>query len=103
MADRRSPWGGPRQEIHRRLPAPAPHCPACGALLDTATAFELDGAYPKPGSICICWYCAAVLEYHGSPLQLRRLEGDDLILALADPWVKKTRLAMIVARARRDG
>jgi hypothetical protein len=95
-----SPWK-PRREIHRKL-APPPYCPACGKKLDAATSLKLDGAHPKPGNITICIGCAAVSQFHGSPLQLRLLEGDDLTLALADPWVRKTRLALIVARARRD-
>jgi hypothetical protein len=96
-----SPWSKPRREIHRKL-TPPPYCPACGKKLDAATCVELDGADPKPGDLGICLGCAAVLQYQGSPLRLRRLEGDDLTIAMADPWVRKTRLALIVARARRD-
>jgi hypothetical protein len=96
-----SPWSKPRREIHRKLAPPA-YCPACGKKLDAATSLKLDGTHPKPGDLCICIGCAAVLQYEGSPLRLRRLEGDDLTLALADPWVRKTRFALILARARRD-
>jgi hypothetical protein len=96
-----SPWRKPRRESHRKL-SPAPYCPACGKKLDGATSVERDGADPKPGDLGVCIGCAAVLQYHGSPLRLRRLEGDDLTIALADPWVRKTRFALILARARRD-
>jgi hypothetical protein len=96
----RSPWAR-RREIHRRLPEPAPDCPCCGKKLDVATSIKLDGSDPVPGDINICWGCAAVLKFYGKPLKLRRLEGDELILALANPSTKAARLSVIVQRATR--
>ena len=94
-----SPWSGPHMELSGRLPT-SPVCPKCGKGLDGFTSAALDGALPKPGNCSICVYCATLLEYYGEPLALRRMEGDALILALADPLVRRIR-RWILAKARR--
>jgi hypothetical protein len=83
----KTPWGKPKPEsLHVELP-PA-RCPSCGSLNDGATSVELDGAIPKPGDIAICGYCRELLQYEGEALALVRLEGEDRVLALADPKIK---------------
>ena len=45
------------------------------------------------------WGWAAVLKFYGKPLKLRRVDDDELILALANPSVKQARLSVIARRA----
>ena|SRR5271167_3522625 len=102
MPKRESPWARPgRPELTRRLPGPAPRCPECGKLMDAATSWEFDGAWPRPGDVSICIYCAAPLQYHGAPLALRRLEGEELILARANPDFRRAEFAVKLAIASR--
>ena len=99
-----SPWSGPRIELSGKLTTSSPACPQCGKTLDGFTAVELDGAHPSPGDTSICVYCATILEFHGEPLALRRLEGDELILALADPSIRRARKIILARhRGRRSG
>ena len=92
-----SPWSGPRIALSGRL-ATSPVCPQCGKTLDGFTSAALDGARPKPGDVSICFYCATVLEFCGESLALRRLEGDALILALADPLIRRPRRLILGRR-----
>jgi hypothetical protein len=97
----RGPWG---HFTHR----PAPVCSACGKMLDAWFALE-PGTRPQPSApgqrqISICIECGALHEFVGPPkrLQLKRLEGDELILALANPTVKKARGLILMDRALRE-
>ena len=103
MAER-GPWGDParlkRIKRHGRLnPNPGP-CTGCGNMMDGWTALE-PGTRPTAGdSFAVCWYCATVHEYVSEPLRLRRLEGDELILALAaSSELRRARTAIIIKRA----
>jgi hypothetical protein len=105
MADRKSsPWGDParlkRIQRHGRLdPSPGP-CANCGKQLDGWIAIE-PGTRPQANnnSVSVCGFCGTIHEYVGSPLRLRRLTGDELTLALADPTIRRMRAAVIIKRA----
>jgi len=84
MATRKSPWGS-ISDLFGQLVGPAPLCPDCGAPNNGYTAVNLGGASPQHGDIAVCAHCAAPVQYYGKPLALKRLEGDDLILARTDP------------------
>ncbi len=99
---KRSPWSGSRIELSGKLAASSPMCPQCDKLIDGFTCVDNDGARPIPGDTSICFYCATILEFYGEPLALRRLEGGDLIIALADPLVRLARELILAERHRRE-
>jgi hypothetical protein len=82
-----SPW--------KRGPDPDPregvrpeHCPQCGHKLDAATDTLRERHRPKRGDISVCVYCAGINQWN-TALQLEAVTGDELILAKADPEVKR--------------
>jgi hypothetical protein len=110
----RGPWGDPerlkRVQVRGRFThRPAPLCSQCGKVLDVWYALE-PGNSPKPSTpnerqISICIECGTVHEFVGHPkrLQLKRLEGEELILALAArPVIKKVRGDILMDRALRS-
>jgi hypothetical protein len=110
----RGPWGNPERLKRVRTRGrfthrPPPVCSECGKVLDAWTALEPSNP-PKPSTpnhrqISICIECGTVHEYVGHPkrLQLKRLEGEELILALAAlPVIKKVRGKILMDRALRE-
>jgi hypothetical protein len=96
-----SPWGK-APEISFEID-PAPACPGCGEILSGATAVDLSGRAPKSGDVTICLYCTAVLEFvnNEGALNLALVHGDELILALANPKIRKARQVILANRALR--
>jgi hypothetical protein len=105
----RGPWGDPerlkRVQIRGQFEHGGPFCSECHKKLDAWTALE-PGTRPEPSkpnetNISICSYCGTLHAFVGHPkrLQLRRLEGDELILALANPVIKKARGWVLMHRA----
>jgi hypothetical protein len=109
----RGPWGNPERLKRIRTRGrfthrPGPTCSQCGKVLDAWTALE-PGSSPKPSTpnerqISICIKCGTLHEFVGDPkrLQLQRLEGEELVLALANPTIKKARREVLIARALRE-
>jgi hypothetical protein len=83
-----SPWKHPVDDSVKIVGSP---CPACGQYLDGATVIEHRGATPKTGDLSVCLYCAAVNQFAlgANGLVLTAVEGDELILAMAHPTVKR--------------
>lgn len=86
-----SPWSSnPADKATGTLPeAETLKCPGCGCMLDGFTSAALAAVRPKPGDISICLYCGLPLQYHGEPIALRELDGEELILARAHPDFRK--------------
>jgi hypothetical protein len=109
----RGPWGNPErlERIRTRgrfTHRPTPVCSQCGKVLDAWLAIE-PGTEPHPSrpgerQISICSECGTLHEFVGHPkrLQLQRLEGDELILALAHPVIKKARGLILIHKALRE-
>jgi hypothetical protein len=110
----RGPWGSPErlERIRTRgrfTHRPPPVCSQCGKVLDVWHAVE-PGHAPKPSTprdrqINICIECGTVHEFVGDPnrLQLQRLEGEELVLALAaNPTIKTLRREIMIERALHD-
>lgn len=83
-----SPWKRPLDFKLQASP-----CPRCGAMLDGAGTFAGPIEPPNPGDLTVCIYCAGLLRF-GVGLALEAVEGDELILALADPDVRSIRDAV---------
>jgi hypothetical protein len=82
-----SPW--------KRKPDPDPregvtwcHCPHCRHELNAATDTLREGDRPQPGDISVCVYCAGINQW-SADMTLEAVTGDELVLVLADPMVKK--------------
>ncbi len=56
---------------------PVAHCPNCGKLLEACTAVLHNNA-PAPGSLTVCFYCAALLQFNPvlGLVQLKDLPSD---------------------------
>jgi hypothetical protein len=106
----RGPWGNPERLKRIRTRGhfthrPPPVCSQCSAVLDDWTALE-PGTEPRPSGsgerhISICAECGTLHEFVGNPrrLRLQRLEGEELVLALAHPTIKKARGLIMMERA----
>jgi hypothetical protein len=109
----RGPWGNPERLKRIRTHGhfthrPAPTCSQCGKVLDAWYALQ-PGTKPHPSNprepqISICAECGTLHEFVGHPkrLRLQRLEGEELVLALADPTIKKARGLILIQRALRS-
>jgi hypothetical protein len=62
---------------------------------------ERHGAQPKAGDVGLCLYCATVLQYQGSPLTVKAMEGDELILVLADPKIRRAQRLILTEMQKR--
>jgi hypothetical protein len=67
-----------RGRVRKRLPD-EPRCPTCSRILDAYTGIDNDDDDMPPGSLTVCAYCAAPLEWDGKAYH--RLEGSALVLA----------------------
>lgn len=45
-------------------------CPNCRTVVDGATAVDGSEAFPSPGDVTVCVYCAAVLIFTATGLRL---------------------------------
>lgn len=106
MGRRASPWAKPRRKFSVKLKG-APACPGCHAVLDGATSADLSGGAPKANDLTVCCYCAAILEFTAADLLSDKLAliavtGDELILALANPTLRRVRQDILMRHARAD-
>ena len=62
---------------------PKTHCLACGYQVDAASPVDGTGT-PEPGSISVCFKCAAVAKY-GDDLTIVPLQPEDIEGITSDP------------------
>jgi hypothetical protein len=76
---------------------PEATCPGCGGKIDGATSLRGKRA-PKAGDLTVCFYCAALLQFHAAfgLVKLRALPSDvDAATRLLVGRVQETVLARL--------
>lgn len=79
----------------------AQSCPGCGAHLDAATGVLGDEG-PRKDDLTICVYCAGLLRFSADG-GLELLRGAERLVALENPEVRRTMLAVAMMALRLDG
>lgn len=64
-----------RETGPKRLPKTS--CPACGYVMDDATAADGSNVWPEPGDFSLCLRCGEVLVYNGQ-MTVRRATNAEI-------------------------
>src|SRR5271170_7548038 len=80
-------------------------CTGCGKTLDGWRAMEPGTRphAPRKGrvAISVCSYCGTIHKFTGRPLRLERVDGDELVLMMTHPTIKKLLRAVRILNAIR--
>ena len=77
-------------------------CPHCKKLLDGFTALDKEDAKPEPGSLSVCMYCSALMQFVEGGLAHLAAAEFDALPADTRSQLSRTQEAARYMRAQRD-